>query len=361
MNATEIVRQWTAALKEILQEPADGLHAHQVKALAAISFGMALSGHCDSGHVSVAVPGRAKAASVRRRMERLLCNRRLPAARSMALLARSVMARWGGRPLILILDETPNGEDLRCLRVSVAYRKRTVPLAWSCYRTDAPPQPMPKLIWTLLRRVGRCLPPHASVTFLADRGLSWPTVLDCCVGLGWHYVLRVQHTTRLLLADGTEKRLDELAPRPGCHWLGRGQVFKKAGWREANVVATWEPRCKQAWLLVTDLHASFARCRGYCKRTWCEQTHRDDKSHGFQWQTSCVKQPAHVQRLMLALALATLLALSLGTWVLRQGLRRVLESRGRRTLSIFQMGLRWLTAAVTQDRPIDCRIHLMPP
>ncbi|HEX2970822.1 MAG TPA: hypothetical protein VHP11_00720 [Tepidisphaeraceae bacterium] len=44
---------------------------------------------------------------------------------------------------------------------------------------------------------------------------------------------------------------------------------------------------------MTDLHASFRCCRSYCQRNWCEQMHRDEKSHGFQWQQSHVKKPAH--------------------------------------------------------------------
>src|SRR5687768_17652379 len=45
-----------------------------------------------------------------------------------------------------VLDETPNGERLRCLRLGVAYRKRLLSIAAECYPTDRPPLPMPKLI-----------------------------------------------------------------------------------------------------------------------------------------------------------------------------------------------------------------------
>ena len=57
-----------------------------------------------------------------------------------------ILRDWGGRELLLVLDETPNGEPLRCLRLGVAYRKRLLPVAAECYPTDRPPLPMPKLI-----------------------------------------------------------------------------------------------------------------------------------------------------------------------------------------------------------------------
>jgi len=354
MDAREILRRWERTVKEQLLP---GLHAHQAKALAAVSVGIARSGHCDSGRVSGAMPGRARAASRRRRAERLVANGRLRPERCQGELARAVLAQLAacpGRPLVLILDETPQGDRLRCLKVSVGYRRRAIPLAWECYPPDDPPVRMAKLIWRLLGRVARCLPAGVAVevTLLADRGLSWPTLLDCCVHLGWHYVLRVQGSVRVRTPDGAEQSARELAPRKGARWFGAGvSVFKKAGWRRANVVACWEPACREPWLLVTDRAATFARCRGYCRRTWCEQLHRDEKSQGFNWQRSLVRDPPHARRLLVAIALATLLAICTGAWALKRGLRRVLESTRRRKLSLFQLGLRWLT--LEHDGPPD--------
>jgi len=251
------------------------------------------------------------------------------------------------------------------MKVSIGYRHRSVPVAWTCYPPDRPPEPMPRLLWRLMRRVARCLPPGAAarVTFVADRGLSWPAVLDACGALGWHYVLRIQGQTHVITDaggagdagdddDGQECQAAQLAPRPGGPgWSGPARVFKKAGWRRANVVAVWDRRCAEPWLLVTDLPASAAaRCRNYARRAWCEQLHRDEKSAGFNWQRSRVRRPSHADRLLLAVALATLLALSLGTRVLKAGYRRFLESRRARRMSVFQLGLRWLAAGQQASR-----------
>lgn len=373
MDGVAILRGWERTVKGRLLP---GLHGHQAKALAAVSVGMARSRHCDSGRVSAAMPGRAAAASARRRVERLVANGRIRSDRAQGALARAVLgplAACPGRGLVLILDETPQGGHLKCLKVSVGYRRRAVPLAWECYRPDDPPVPMPKLVWRLLGRVARWLRQACAaagvegveVTLLADRGLSWPTVVDCCVHLGWHYVLRLQGSVRVRLADGTggytEQSARDLAPHKGARWFGTGvEAFKKAGWRPANVVAAWEDPCREPWLLVTDLYASFARCRGYCKRCWCEELHRDEKSQGFHWQRSLVRDPPRARRLLLAVALATLLAICTGTWVVKRGLRRVLESTRRRKLSLFQIGLRWLTTDSEQARPPPCTLYLLP-
>lgn len=369
MGATEMVRQWRHGLEELLP----GLHGHVLNALATFSVAMALAGHCHSGRLAAVAPApRARAASRQRRWERLLSNRRLRPREAMGIVARAVVPRLGRqsgpgprRRVVLILDETPGavGGRLRCMKLSVAYRKRAVPIAFECYEPHRPPVPMPQLLWRLLRRAARSLPPDggAEVTLLADRGLSWPIVLDCCVHLGWHYVLRLQRDTRVRLADGSTKSAWELARRRGARWCGVGvEVFKKAGWRPANVVATWERCCREPWLLASDLPATFQRCRNYCKRAWCEQLHRDEKSHGFNWHLSRVRDVAHAERLVLVIALATLLCLSLGTHLLKRGLRKLLEPARRRLLSVFQLGVRWLRDCLVHQRDCPCQLYLYP-
>lgn len=358
MKAKEILRQWTRGVKDLLTQT----HGHQCKGLAVMSLAMVVSGRCDSGRLSVAAPLAARPASVRRRLERLLANPRLRPVKLAAQMARSILERWSNRPLLLILDETPGANDLRCMKLSVGYRGRAMPLAWECYPMNHPPIPMPKLIWRLLRRVARCLPVGANVTLLADRGLSWPAVLDDCVALGWHYVLRLQGSTRVRSGEGDEQILRDKVPRRGTRWFAQDvELFKKAGWRRANVVTTWERRCKEPWLLVTDLPASYARCRGYCKRMWCEELHRDEKSQGFHWRQSRVADPNHVGRLLLLMALATMLTLSLGAWMLKRGLRSMLETTRVRKLSLFQLGMRWLRASFVEERPLPSVISLPPP
>ena len=364
MRAVEMLRAWEASVKDCVLP---GLHAHQAKALAAMSFGMLAAGSCSSGPVSACVPGGAKPASVRRRMERLVADGRLWPAEAMGQLARSVMGGWSGRTAALVLDETPRGPWLERLEVTACYRGRAVPLAWECYAADRPPLPMPRLVWGLLRRVARAMPPGVEVVLMADRGLSWPAVADCCRALGWHFVLRVQGQTKVRLREGRggrharEVRADELAPRKGDRWYGSGEVFKGAGWRGANVAAVWERRAREPWLLVTDLPGSYARCRQYAKRMWCEPMHRDEKTSGLNWQASRVTDPRRQRRLLVAVALAMLLALSLGTWALKRGLRRVVESTRRRKLSLFTLGMRWLRHALLTGADAPCRPYLVPP
>jgi len=343
MSATRIVDQWRLCVREQLFPY---LHGHQATALADFSYAVALAGHCQAGRLAAHVPTDATLASSQRRFERLLDNPRLRPRLAQRMLARALLQHWGGCTILLMLDETPKANDLRVLTIRVGYAHRALPIATVCYRPHALPQPMPGLVRSLLRQVQSCLPAAAHVVLLADRGLCWPLLVDWCHAQGWHYVLRLQSQTKVRFADGSEQSVRALAGRVGQRWLGEAELFKKAGWRGANVVATWERGQPQPWLLVTDQRASLRHCRTYGKRVWEEESFRDDKSAAFHWDKSQVNDPVHAARLLLVLALALVLATSQGSVVLKAGRRHELDPHRRRRLSVVQLGLRWLRYAV---------------
>ena len=135
-------------------------------------------------------------------------------------LARNLFAPWAGRPICLLLDETPKANDLRALGLRLAHAHRALPLATVCYRFGASPRPLPELVRELLQQVLACLPANTTVVLLADRGLAWPTLVDWCQEHGWHYVLRLQGATHVRFPDGSEQAVRDLAPEVGRRWLG---------------------------------------------------------------------------------------------------------------------------------------------
>ncbi len=357
MNALSMLRDWR---RQVQCDLLPDLHGHQSKAMADLSFAMALAQHCRAGKLAAAVPGDAKPASAERRVERFLANARIDPREVWPQVARSFLAGWAGGPIVLILDETPNHNDLRCLKVTLAYRKRALPLCSVCYAPGGQDEPMPALVVGLLRRVAACLPEGAEVTLLADRGLAWPVVVDTCGELGWHYVLRLLSQTRVRTPDGRDCSVAALAPHPGACWCGPALVFKKAGWRAAAVAACWPEESDGPWLLVSDRDDGPRLFRRYAKRTWTEELFRDEKSSGFRWGESRVADPAHAARLTLLLALATYLALAVGSRVVKAGLRRFLESTRQRMLSYFTIGLRWVMFCVTHDRSLPENLSPVP-
>jgi hypothetical protein len=79
-----------------------------------------------------------------------------------------------------------------------------------------------------------------------------------------------------------------------------------------------------------------------------EESFRDDQSGGFDLEHTRLKDPARLERLLLALAIATLWCHELGEQVLQdQTLQDELDLGGKdRQLSIFQLGLRFIKCCI---------------
>jgi hypothetical protein len=266
-------------------------------------------------------------------------------------LAQALTQRWLAPVALLRVDETTCGGRLRCLKVSLAYRKRAWPLAWACYQRRPRGGPA-ALVRRLLERAAAALPAPTRIVVLADRGLAWPSLVDLCTRHGWSYLVRLQGQTRVRWADGSMRAVRQLCPRAGAPaWCGTADVFKKAGWRTGQVIAWWPRGQREPWLLLTDQSACAGRWRQYARRMWIEESFRDEKSQGFDWEGSRVREARRAERVLAVLALAMLLAVSLGVWLIKRGHRHEFDPRRRRRLSVFQLGLLALSSVLNGLRP----------
>jgi hypothetical protein len=133
-------------------------------------------------------------------------------------------------------------------------------------------------------------------------------------------------------------------------------VFTKAGWLDTQIVAVWRHPAKESWRLITDLPPTLRRTAQYRMRRWEDERVRDDKSSGFHGQARRLRDPARMDRLLLALHLVLCFVLTHGARVLNRGLRASFERRDRRDLSSFTLGRRYLLHALTHNRPLYPRL-----
>ena len=77
---------------------------------------------------------------------------------------------------------------------------------------------------------------------------------------------------------------------------------------------------------------------------WIETLFGDCKTQGFGVQKSGLVHGARLERLLLGLALAYVLLLSVGRWVVKRGWRRQVDTGGGRRwkVRLFQIGGSWL-------------------
>ena len=140
-----------------------------------------------------------------------------------------------------------------------------------------------------------------------------------------------------------------------------------------TLLAHWETGHSEPWLVVTDLPADAAAVGWYGLRAGSECGFKDLKRGGWHWEQTKMTDPARAERLWLAIAVATLWAVSVGgaadarqpaSSVDRLPLRQIARQRatGRtrpRLRRCFGRGLITIVVALIDGRPLP-RGQFMP-
>ena len=220
------------------------------------------------------------------------------------------------RQVVLTVDDSAKSDHIHLFRVSLCFQGGAIPLAWSVWEQNVAQAQGHywKQVDLVFEQVARLLPARFQVIVVADRAFGVPNFLDRCRKRSWNFVVRLTTTGSHRFRDqrGQEVELRSLVGRhlhtPGQRWKSSGELFKGAGWRKLSVVGVWGARAKEALLVLTDLGAKWSVLGVYERRFWCEPSFRNDKSRGWEWEKSQVRGLAHSKRLVLGMALASLVA-----------------------------------------------------
>lgn len=344
-----------------------------VRRLALLVAGVAASGSCRLRRVARTIRAmglsQAQPESIARRLRRTVADLRLDDGAGYAALLAEALTWPANEPVLLMLDESTTPGGLHVLRVSLAYRGSGLPLAWAVWpqQQKLAPGAYWRHVEAALARVQALLPPGVQVVLLADRAYDIPPLIDRLTALGWGWILRVKarSTMRWRAGDGREQPLRDLVraalDRPGRRMRATGQTFKKAGWRPVHVVGEWGHQYQEPLVVLTNLPPRWTVLSRYARRFWIEAAFRQDKSHGWDWGHSQIRDPQHQERLLLALAWASVLVLSLGA---REAARATTAHRGTHAQpthprdSLFTLGLDRFHAALygTARGPLPWRL-----
>jgi hypothetical protein len=237
------------------------------------------------------------------------------------------------------------GDRWQIFRVSLQHGGRAIPIAWTVVEGKG----LVKVnrLKSMLEQVQKFLKKYVKrVMFLADAGFRDCDWAQLCLKLGWNYAIRVACNSYITLTDGTSDRLDHLVPE-NCNRYFQNVLLTREAKLQTNVSVTWTTNQKgelEMVAIITDQIACRARLREYSCRMSIEQSFRDDKSGGFDMEHTRLQHAERLDHLLLAIAIATLWCHELGEFVLKQGevSRCQVDPAHKRTLSLFQLGLRWL-------------------
>jgi hypothetical protein len=294
------------------------------------------------------IPGEALAASRVTTSRRWLKNLRIdPWTLYQAVLAQ-VLAGWREVEATLILDGTMVFNNrFQIYRLSLRHGCRAIPLAWVVLRGTGLTRA--EVLQPTLERVADFLRPRVKrVLFTADAGFRDCDWAELCQALHWDYDIRVAQSAMVTLADGQHAAINVLGvPLGERRFYPNVQFTDVHHWR-CHLSVTWTTgdaeNPPELLAVISNRRACGARLDEYARRTDIEESFLDDKSGGFDLAHTRLSHPERLERLLLALAIATLWCHELGEEVLATGedRRREIDPGWQRELSLFQLGLRWL-------------------
>ena len=301
------------------------------------------------------IPGPAKLVSTARRLSRFLDNPAIRVREWYEPIARQWMqAQWQClREIRLIVDGTKVGFGHQLLMVSLAYRKRAIPIAWTWVKHVRGHSSAYKQL-ALLNYVRILLPVGAAVFLVGDCEFGSVEVLKWLDQWHWFFVLRQKSDTCLWLEPSSEwKPFGSFIQKAGqSFWLGQGYLTAQKIY-PTNLLVHWQIGEKEPWCLATNLPDREMALKYYRRRMWTEELHGDIKDHGFDLESSMLHDFLKLSRLTLAVAILYAWLISVGSTTIHAGLRHLVDRNDRRDLSIFQIGLRFIKRRLTNGLSIQ--------
>lgn len=285
-----------------------------------------------------------------------------------------VVGLWHGTSIALALDASSLSDRFVVLSVSVVYRGCGIPVAWTILVGQQ------KASWRhhwlrMLRQLRPGIPADWTVLVLTDRGLYASWLFRRIVRLGWHPFLRINQRAKFRPAGQAHWYwLKDLVGQTGMRWRGCGTAFSSYGRRlTCTLVAWWGEGHDEPWFILTDLPPDGCDASWYALRAWCEQGFKCTKRGGWQWQHTRMTDPNRAARLWLALAVATLWMVCVGSDLevgptpqgpdipdLRDILGLVAQQCRPRRNRLFRLGWLWVLVQLITTHALPLPRRLFP-
>ena len=348
MFNSQSYRKWQ---KQLAQHIPDGCESRLTN-LALLIVGMLSSQSVYLSVIARKVPIRAKKLSLAKRFERFLSNEAVDAESWYAPWARWLLKSASVSGTVhLVVDTTKVSAYRRQLMIAVAYRRRTLPIAWEWVDYSRGHCPAALQV-KLLKRVRTLLPVGVKVSLVGDSEFGNVAVINQLNPWGWDYALRQKGRTLFRQAHDTDwKRIDTIPVNRGqCLWFGHVQLTAQSC--PVHLVVYWKRGEKEPWYLATNQLSGLPALRLYKRRMWIEAMFGDMKGHGVNLELSRLRTSARLSRLTLAVCILYVWLITVGEYVLLHGFHGDVDRPNRRDLSIFRLGWDWLERRFVFDDPI---------
>lgn len=346
-------------LVQVLCQHKKWLDVRHAKTLAWMMVGLIESSMIGLAAWEPYVQGRAQyAQSTVRRFRRWLDNKKIKVHDLYGPLIQQALAEWGEHRLYLALDTSLLWDQYCIVRISVVFRGRAVPIVWQVLAHGSSAVSY-TTYQELLDEAARLLPARCQVVFLADRGFADTDLMRHLQRLGWHWRIRIKSNFWIYRRNQARCQPNGLGLAPGqaCFWHRVWITAQRFG--PVHVALARLNNGTETWYIVSDEPTGVETFDEYGCRFNIEENFLDDKSNGFQLESSLIRSADALSRLCFVLAMTTLFLVAQGVEVVAQGKRRWVDPHWFRGASYLKIGWSWVKKALHHHWPL--LTHLVLP
>lgn len=298
--------------------------------------------------------------SHQRRFRNWFKNKRIKPVKFFYPLLRAAMQLWPPQQVLyLALDSSDLKNGYILIRLALIYRGRAIAVTWRVLKHNSTSVSYQQYK-SVLQQAVLILPKSQPVVLLADRGFVHVKLVKFCRQHHWGYRLRAKSTTRLRLPDRHVTSFDKLCPPQGhAHYYQQVHILgEKIG--PVNIALANPPDAEEPWYIISDVPTNGITLDEYALRFDIEEGFLDDKSGGFQIESSRLNDPQAISRLFLVLAVATLHFTAVGSQVVKSQARRWVDTHWDRGMSYLKIGWSWLRQQFRKNWPLLPPFQLDP-
>lgn len=256
---------------------------------------------------------------------------------------------------VIALDWTDMG-DYMLLKASLIFRHRSLPVAWRFVWKEQYEKSQndeeEKLLEELIVAVG-----ERPWVLLADRGFGRASLFKWLEERKVKFVIRVSGSAWIehQWFTGT---IDNIPRRAGKGWMYKAVWYRKNAPVKVNLACHHKEPAPAPWYLVTNMDIAASKAASlYSKRMGIEEGIRDCKS-GLGLKHLWLGEPERMDRAMILIALAVLLAaLTAAKSIFKKEQLKLSNNKRKRVLSFFVLGLRIIDQYPQKISIARCYLH----
>ena len=201
------------------------------------------------------------------------------------------------------------------------------------------------------------LPADSQITLLADRGFEHGELIRWLRSHQWSWAIRAKSDLKIVLSPTQTESVAALLPEPEQAFLFRNVTLLED--IQCHLATARLTVAQEAWAVITDTQPSLQTFALYGQRFGGIEPHfKDYKSAAFELPRSRVRDADALSRLLMLLAAATIIAISVALGVIVQGALHSIDWHAQRGLSFLQIGLRQINQLCYQRLALPPFRHL---